>query len=72
MSWTFLLIQAGALCLAALGLTLLARPAVARALLRLEDSEAATYALRIGGAMIFAGALFLAGFSAAYRLAVRG
>lgn len=72
MSWTFLLIQTGALCLAVLGLTLLARPAAARAPLRLEDSEAAAYALRIGGAMIFAASLFLSGFTVAYRMAVRG
>jgi hypothetical protein len=55
--------------LAAAGLTLLARPAAARTLLRLPDSEAAAYGLRIGGAMLFAASLFLGGFATAWWLA---
>lgn len=51
--------------LATAGLTLLIRPA----LLRLAGTEAAGYAARILGAMLFASALFLAGFSTAYSLA---
>jgi hypothetical protein len=58
-----------AAAIAAAGLTLLVKPAAARALLRLPDSEPAAYALRIGGAMILAAALFLAGFATAWRLA---
>jgi hypothetical protein len=58
-----------AAAIAAAGITLLVKPAVARALLRLPDSEPAAYALRIGGAMILASALFLAGFATAYQLA---
>lgn len=52
--------------LATAGLTLLIRPA----LFRVAGTEAATYASRILGAMLFAAALFLAGFSTAYSLAV--
>ena len=55
---------------AAAGLTALVKPQAARALLRLPDSEPAAYALRIGGAMILAAALFLAGFATAYQMAV--
>ncbi|MDF7777425.1 hypothetical protein P1X14_19365 [Sphingomonas sp. AOB5] len=69
MSWIVLLILAGAVCLAALGLTLLAQPAAMRPLLGLEDSEAAAYALRIAGGMLFAASLFLGGFTVAYRMA---
>ena len=58
-----------AAAIAAVGLTLLVRPAVARTLLRLPDSEPATYGLRIGGAMLFAAALFLGGFATAWWLA---
>jgi len=58
-----------AAAIAAAGLTLLVKPAAARALLRIADSEPATYALRIAGAMILAIALFLAGFATAWRLA---
>ena len=61
-----------AAAIAAAGLTLLVKPAAARALLRLPDSEAAGYALRIGGAMILAAALFLAGFATAWQLATAG
>lgn len=59
-----------AAAIAAAGLTALVKPAAARALLRLPDSEPTAYALRIAGAMIFASALFLAGFATAYWLAV--
>ena len=60
-----------AAAIAAAGLTLLVKPAAGRALLRLPDSEPVTYALRIGGAMILAAALFLAGFTTAWHLAVQ-
>lgn len=59
-----------AAAIAAAGLTALVKPAAVRALLRLPDSEASGYALRIVGAMILAAALFLAGFATAYQLAV--
>ena len=58
-----------AAAIAAVGLTVLVKPAAARALLRLPDSEPATYALRIAGAMILAAALFLGGFTTAWWLA---
>lgn len=51
------------------GLALLVRPALARRLLGIGESEQATYALRIVGAMIFAAALFLGGFATAFALA---
>ena len=54
---------------AAAGLAILARPGVARRLLRLPEGEAATYGLRIAGAMLFAAALFLGGFATAWWLA---
>lgn len=57
-----------AAAVAAAGLTLLVRPAAARALLRLPDGEPTAYALRIAGAMILAAALFLAGFATAFQL----
>ena len=60
-----------AVAIAAVGLTLLVRPSAVRAWLRLQDSEPATYGLRIGGAMILAAALFLAGFATAWQLAVQ-
>ena len=50
----------------ALGLTTLVRPSLARAALRLPDAEAAGYALRIAGMMLFALGLFLGGFAAAF------
>lgn len=46
------------------GLTILVRPALARRVLRLPDAEATTYALRIGGMMLFALGLFLGWFAA--------
>ena len=58
-----------AAAIAAAGLTALVKPHAARALLRLPDSEASGYALRIAGAMTLAAALFLAGFATAYQLA---
>jgi hypothetical protein len=58
-----------AAAVAAAGLTALEKPEAARALLRLPDSEPTAYALRIGGAMVLAAALFLAGFATAYQLA---
>ena len=51
------------------GLVMLLRPAFVRSLLAMEDSESATYALRIAGMMAAAFGLVLAGFSIAYRLA---
>jgi hypothetical protein len=57
---------------AAFGLTLLARPAAARRLLRLRDSEGTAYGLRIAGAMIFAAALFAAGFATMFWVASGG
>ena len=60
-----------AAAIAALGITVLVKPGAARALLRLQDSEAATYGLRIGGAMILAAALFLGGFATAWHFAVQ-
>lgn len=59
-----------AAAVAAAGLTALVKPEAARALLRLPEGEPTAYALRIGGAMILAAALFLAGFATAYQLAV--
>jgi hypothetical protein len=58
-----------AAAIAAAGLTLLVKPAAVRAVLRLQDNEASAYALRIGGAMILAVALFLGGFATAWSLA---
>ncbi|MBA17867.1 MAG: hypothetical protein CMN73_16195 [Sphingomonas sp.] len=58
--------------LAATGLTLLVKPAAARRLLRVRDSREATYALRIAGAMLFAAALFCAGFATMFWLARGG
>ncbi len=52
----------------ALGLALLVRPAVARRLLRIGDGAPAAYALRITGAMLFAAALFCAGFATMFVL----
>ncbi len=46
----------------AAGITLLLRPSIARRLIGIADSEAATYALRIAGMMLAALGLFLAGF----------
>ena len=57
---------------AAIGLTLLARPGAGRAVLRLSDSEQARYALRILGAMLFAAALFCAGFATMFWWASGG
>ncbi|HEX2803657.1 MAG TPA: hypothetical protein VHN55_06710 [Sphingomicrobium sp.] len=48
------------------GLTTLVRPAITRRLLGLADSEAATYALRIGGMMMAAFGLVLVLFVAAF------
>ncbi|MBB4100524.1 hypothetical protein [Sphingomonas kyeonggiensis] len=53
----------------ALGLTTLVRPALARRALGLPEGEAATYALRIAGMMLFALGLFLGGFAAVFTLA---
>jgi len=64
-----LLLDGVALGVGAAGLTLLVRPAAARGLLRIADSEPATYGLRIGGAMILAAGLFLASFTTAWSLA---
>jgi hypothetical protein len=50
------------------GLATLLRPSWARALLGMPDTEAATYALRIGGMMVTALGLILASFSIAYQL----
>ncbi|RYG37956.1 MAG: hypothetical protein EON93_02810 [Burkholderiales bacterium] len=50
------------------GLTTLVRPSLARRALRLPDAEAATYALRIAGMMLFALGLFLGGFAATFAL----
>ena len=50
------------------GLAILARPAIAARLLRAGDGDAATYALRIVGAMLFALGLFLGGFALALHL----
>lgn len=47
------------------GLALLVRPAAVRHLLSIEESEGATYAARIIGAMLFAAGLFIGGFAAA-------
>lgn len=53
----------------ATGLTLLVKPGMVRAWLRLPEGEPATYGLRIIGAMILASGLFLGGFSSAWYLA---
>lgn len=50
------------------GLAILARPAIAARLLRTGTGDAATYALRIIGAMLFALGLFLGGFALALNL----
>jgi hypothetical protein len=50
------------------GLFVLLRPAALRTRLGIADSEPATYALRIIGAMLFALGLFLGGFSLALTL----
>jgi hypothetical protein len=52
----------------AAGLGLLARPRTAARALRLPAGEAADYGLRIAGAMLFAAALFLAGFSTMFAM----
>ena len=54
--------------LLAIGLAALLRPSLVRGLLRIPDSEAATYALRIAGMMVAALGLILAAFSITYRL----
>lgn len=46
------------------GLALLVRPAAIRHMLSVSESEAATYATRIIGAMLFAAGLFVGGFAA--------
>lgn len=48
------------------GLVTLVRPAVTRRVLRVPASEAATYALRIAGMMLFALGLFLGCFLFVY------
>ncbi|MDT8760298.1 hypothetical protein MZO42_16475 [Sphingomonas psychrotolerans] len=53
----------------AVGLTTLVRPSLTRAALRLPDTEATGYALRIAGMMLFALGLFLGGFAAVATLA---
>lgn len=58
------------LLLGAIGLALLLRPDVVRALAGVTPGEANRYVLRIVGAMSFAAGLFLGGFAAAYYLAV--
>lgn len=58
-----------ALATGAAGIAMLARPAAAVRLLGLAASEQARYGLRIAGAMLFAAALFLAGFATAFSLA---
>ncbi len=50
------------------GLFVLFRPAALRDRLGIAESEAATYALRIMGAMLFALGLFLGGFALALAL----
>lgn len=58
------------LLLGAIGLVLLLRPGVVRALVRVRPGEANRYVLRIIGAMSFAAGLFLGGFAAAYYVTV--
>ncbi|MBB5711552.1 hypothetical protein [Sphingomonas xinjiangensis] len=53
----------------ATGLATMVKPALAREALRLADTEAAAYALRIGGMMLLALGLFLGGFAAVATLA---
>lgn len=55
-----------------IGLTTLVRPAAARYVLGIADSEQATYALRIGGMMLFALGLFLGGFATIFTIAQGG
>jgi hypothetical protein len=52
----------------ALGLATLVRPALARRALRLPEGDAAAYALRIAGMMLFALGLLLGGFAAVSTL----
>ncbi|QIG78972.1 hypothetical protein [Stakelama tenebrarum] len=72
MSRGLLLANGAAVILAAGGLTLLVKPALARRALRIADSEEATYALRIAGAMLFAASLFCAGFANMFAIASGG
>ncbi|WP_066727371.1 hypothetical protein [Sphingomonas pituitosa] len=51
------------------GLIVLLRPSAARGLLRMQASEAATYAMRIAGMMLVALGLFLTGFALAFASA---
>lgn len=53
----------------ALGLATLLRPSLARAALRLPDTEPTGYALRIAGMMLAALGLFLGGFAVVATLA---
>ncbi|MEI9851237.1 MAG: hypothetical protein WDN24_10780 [Sphingomonas sp.] len=69
MTRTLILTNGVAVLVGGLGAALLIRPAAARALLRIADSEQAAYGLRILGAMLFAAALFLGGFGTAFWLA---
>ncbi|MDV3458296.1 hypothetical protein RZN05_14965 [Sphingomonas sp. HF-S4] len=50
----------------ALGLTTLLRPSLTRTALRLPDTLATGYALRISGMMLFALGLFLGGFAVVF------
>jgi uncharacterized protein YjeT (DUF2065 family) len=69
MTRTLILANGIAAVLGAAGLTMLARPAAARRVLRLPAGEASAYVLRIAGAMLFAAGLFCGGFATAWYLA---
>lgn len=72
MTRTLLIADGIAALLAAAGIVLLARPAAGRWALRLSDSEAAGYGLRILGAMLLAAGLFCAGFTTMFWWASGG
>ncbi|HMI39907.1 MAG TPA: hypothetical protein VK485_01595 [Sphingomicrobium sp.] len=61
------LLIAGIVALLVGGMAMI-RPKVVRKLLGLADSEAATYALRIGGTMVGSFGLVLVGFAVAFAL----
>ena len=64
MKWQLALMTGVATVTGAAGIVTLVRPALTRRVLRLPDAEAATYALRIAGMMLFAFGLVLAAFVA--------
>ena len=64
--------QGVALLAGAIGLVTLFRPSLVRRLFGWNESEGATYALRIAGMMLAAAGLFLGGFATMFALASGG